>query len=187
MTRFIGLAGLALAVLVLALPAVAAAPATDSAQGAGSVAPGTCVGTFCLASGREFSFSAKAIGFGGHATGTYHQSNLINAGPGVTGDVTCLNVLGNFASFGGVITQAAGNPAAVGLPFVVYVADNGPADSGLDLISPLGVFASDDPDLGLLPAGFPRVCPPAVPSLYGYFPVSQGNIVVTDESPAIHG
>jgi hypothetical protein len=168
-----------------AVPAVASAPTFDSAQGAGSIAPGSCVGTFCLNQGREFAFSAKQIGFGGHASGTYQQSNLINPGPGVTGTVECLNVAGNLASFGGVITSDPGSPSLVGVPFVVWVADNGPADSGLDLISPLGVFPTGDPDLASLPTAFPHVCPPAAPSLYGYFPVSQGNIVVDDESPSV--
>jgi hypothetical protein len=167
-----------LAAFVVAAPAVAKPPAFASAQGAGSIAPGACVGTFCLGNGREFDFTAKQLGFGGHAAGTYHQAGLDSTGPGVTGRVTCLDVLGNFASFGGVITDDPGSPQLVGVPFVVWVADNGPADSGLDLISPLGVFPTGDPDLGLLPQGFPHVCPPAVPSLYGYFPVGQGNVVV---------
>lgn len=179
------LAVAAAALSITVAPATAAAPTFDSAQGAGSIAPGSCVGSFCLGAGREFNFSAKQLGFGAHATGTYHHSTLINPGPGITGRVTCLNVLANTASFGGVITNDPGQPEFVGTPFVVWVVDNGPADSGLDLISPLAVFPAGDADLPLLPPGFPAICPPAFPSIYGYFPVSQGNIVVDDESPSV--
>jgi hypothetical protein len=167
-----------------AVPAVAAAPTFDSAEGAGSIAPGSCIGSFCLNAGREFDFSATQLGFGTAAKGTYHQAGLLNPGAGVSGRVTCLNVAGNLASFGGVITSDAGDPSLVGVPFAVWVADNGPADSGLDLISPLNVYPPGDPDLPTLPGGFPHICPPPV-SPDGYFPVSQGNIVVDDESPSV--
>ena len=184
--------GAVLGALLFALAGSAAAPDFDSAQGAGSIAPGTCVldepapispGTaFCLTQGREFSFSAKQRGFGERATGFYTQRNAVNPGPGIRGEVTCLNVLGEFAVFGGIIRESVSS-TLIGLPFVVYVVDNGPPGSSpRDLISPLGVFPQADPDLALLPQAFPNICPPPFPSLYGYFPVSQGDIVVDDES-----
>jgi hypothetical protein len=179
--RALVLALFALAATALAAPVIAAAPAFDSATGAGSVAPGACAGSVCLNSGRQFAFSAHQLGFGRHANGTYHQSNLINPGPGITGRVTCLNAVGNAAVFAGVITDDPGQPEVVGAPFAVWVVDNGPANSGLDLISPLGVYPAGDPDLASFPNGFPNVCPAPVSPL-GYFPVSQGNIVVDDQS-----
>ena len=178
--------------LVLAAAANAAVPEFDSAQGAGSIAPNSCVladpapvvsgTTFCLTQGREFSFSAKQRGFGERATGFYTQRNLLNPGPGIRGEVTCLNVLGEFAVFGGIVRQSA-STSLIGLPFVVYVVDNGPPGSSPpDLISPLGTFPQNDPDRPLLPEAFPNICPPPFPSLYGYFAVDTGDIVVEDES-----
>ena len=93
-------------------------------------------------------------------------------------------MLGDTASFAGVL-DAAPNPDLVGVPFAVWVVDNGPPGGETpDLISPLVIFPEDDPDRPLLPPAFPNVCPQPFPSLYGYYPVTDGNIVVEDQSPA---
>ena len=180
--------------LAVAAPATAGPPAFDKAEGAGSYLRAGCTigvpegrGPYCFATDplvtRTFSFSAIQYGFGERANGTYTQ----DANGGTThfvGRVTCLNVLANTAVFGGVVTESSVAPYE-GLPFVVWVVDNGSATDGgpPDLISPVAIFPQGDEDLPLLPAAFPNICPQPFPSLFGYFPLESGNIVVEDESP----
>lgn len=196
--RFV-LAAAAAAVLAGATAAVAAAPAFDKAEGAGTYGPGcfttapivTDPGTFCFGFERRFSFSAQQLGFGGRANGFYtHERTNPSGGNRFTARVTCLNVAGNAAVFGGVVTaglpQPNGEPS-VGEPFVVWVVDNGNASDGdpPDLISPFAFFPDDDPDRHLVPTALPNVCPQPTPSLYGYLPLTSGNIVVDDRAPGV--
>ena len=195
MRRFIAAAAVAAAALTGA--AQAAAPLFDSAQGAGRYNARGC--SILVPQGRElvcfpqtdrireFSFSAKQLGLGGRANGIYTQERADGTGGRFAGRVTCLNVLSETAVFGGVVTEAPtpqpGFPSAVGEPFIVWVVDNGPAGSTPpDLISPFAILPRDDPDRPLVPQGFPNVCPQPFPSLYGYFPLNDGNIVVDDQS-----
>ena len=185
--------------LALATAGNAAAPAFDSAQGAGSYNARGCM--IMVPPDREltcfpdvdrvrtFSFSAKQRGFGERASGFWTRRQAIAGGGTSTlgGRVTCLNTLGDTAVFGGVITEQsnpAGNTELVGVPFLIWVVDNGTASDGdpPDLISPEAVFPDGDPDRPLLPRAFPNVCPQPFPSLYGYFPLTSGNIVVDDQA-----
>ena len=180
------------AALSLATAAPAAAPTFAKTEGAGETAPCTVVpplsGTqFCFTRGRSFAFEAMARGggpivrgLGARATGFYAHSS-VGLTPVLRGDVTCLNVVGNTAVFGGVLRRIA-NETGPRIPFVVYVVDNGEANEGdpPDLISPLSVFPENDPDRPLLPEAFPHLCPPPAPSIYGYLPVTDGNIVVQE-------
>jgi len=184
--------------LVLATAGNAAAPVFDSAQGAGSYNARGCMimvppdrDLACFPDVdrvRDFSFSAKQRGFGERASGFWTQRQTGPSGVStVGGPVTCLNVLGETAVFGGVITEQAtpeGTTPLVGVPFLIWVVDNGSASDGdpPDLISPYAVFPDGDPDRPLLPHAFPNVCPQPFPSLYGYFPLTSGNVVVEDQA-----
>lgn len=195
MKRAFIVTALAAAIAATTTAALAAAPEFAKTEGAGSADPCTVVpplggANFCFPRGRDFAFSAISRGvgpivrgLGGHANGFYEQHNIGGVGGGFRGDVTCLNVVDNTAVFGGII-RAQANQDVDGVPFVIYVVDNGEASQGdpPDLISPLGVFPQGDPDRPLLPQAFPRVCPPPVPSIYGYLPVTDGNIVVQEGS-----
>ena len=184
MRKAILLAALGVA-LAGASAAGAAAPTFSKAEGAGSFGPG-CETVppldfpgqpICFPFGHTFEFSAVDRGpF--HANGFYAQT-VTGRPPGFRGDVTCLNVIGNTGVVGGVLTEPA---AAAGIPFVAYMVDNGPNNGTTppDLISPLGIFPEGDVDLAFLPQGFPHVCPPPEPSIYGYFPVDQGDVVVQE-------
>ena len=85
-----------------------------------------------------------------------------------------MNVVGKAAVVGGLLTNP---PALHGIPFVEYVVDNGASG---DLVSDLGLFPDGDPDLLLLPVGFPSICPAPglAASIYGYLPVQSGGVLV---------
>lgn len=193
MTRKLaGLAVVATAmVAVAAKPADAVPPEFDKAEGAGTYG-GTCItfppgtplaGTVFCPPQRSFSFSAIERGFGERGQGFYTQQNLVSGTGRITGRVTCLTVLGDTAVFGGTIADAA-VAEVIGLPFVVWVVDNGPSGGVLpDLISPFFfIFDEIDRETAGTTAAFPNVCPQPFPSPIGYFPVTSGNIVVEDES-----
>lgn len=182
------LAGLAVvaAALMAATAAPAAAPEFDKAEGAGTYGPGCPVlappGTeFCPATERRFSFSALQRGFGERASGVFTHEHVTLDGQlrRFAGQVTCLNVLGDTAVFGGNLTES---PDDVLVPFIVWVVDNGNASDGdpPDLISALQInLPEEGPIFGV---AFPNVCPHPFPSPIGYLPVTSGNIVVEDES-----
>ena len=199
MRVFIAVAG-TLAALVIATVAAAAQPTFAKTEGAGSAGPCTVVPpltgeNFCFPRGRDFAFSAVSRGvgpvirgLGGRANGFYSQASPIGTTLRVIGDVTCLNVVGNTAVFGGVVRPGTVTGSeAERIPFIVYVVDNGEASEGdpPDLISPMGIFPQGDPDRPLVPEQFPRLCPPPVPSIYGYLPVTNGNIVVQEGSVSL--
>ena len=84
----------------------------------------------------------------------------------VMGEVTCLNVVGNRAGIGGMITKA--NPVlGGGNGVLITVEDNGEPGTGLD-------------EVGVIPTQTPPtvLCPPNVTA-----PVTQGNYVVHDATP----
>jgi hypothetical protein len=106
-------------------------------------------------------------------TGVFRTRWLVPGQPGTIfrGRVTCMNAVGNAVAVGGLLT----NPQILaGIPFVEYAVDNG--TSG-DLVSDLGLFPEGDPDFGLLPVGFPTICPAPglTASIYGYLPVRLGS------------
>ena len=90
-----------------------------------------------------------------------------------------MNAVGNTVVVGGLLT----NPRALlGVPFVAYAVDNGASG---DLVSDLGLFPDGDPDLLLLPVGFPSICPAPglAASIYGYLPVHSGGVLVRSPAP----
>lgn len=156
--------------LAIAAVGIAATPG-DRARGSGTAGPciveGPLIG-ICLVE-RDFRFSAITTPKG-DVHGTY--SDRVASGPRLRGDVTCLEVDGNTAVFGGVLT--GGDPALEGTRFNVWVVDNGPPGSAPpDLISPVLIDADSDPAFLL--------CDTTV-SPVGYLAVTSGDIRVTDGS-----
>jgi hypothetical protein len=176
---------LVLLVCALALPS-AAVGATGLARGNGVLAAGCPVDpvaddVFCPLYPIWFSIQAKKWPSTNATTGVFRTRWLVPGRPGsiFRGRVHCMNAVGNAVVVGGVLT----NPAILaGVPFVEYAVDNG--TSG-DLVSDLGLFPEGDPDLILLPVGFPSICPAPglAASIYGYLPVSSGNVFVRPPSP----
>jgi len=162
-------------VCAFALPS-GALGATGLARGNGVLDPGCPVDpvasdVFCPAYPIWYSLQAQQRPT--TTSGVFRTRWLVPGRPGsiFRGRVTCMNAVGNAVAVGGVVT----NPAILaGIPFVGYAVDNG--TSG-DLVSDLGLFPDGDPDLVLLPVGFPTICPAPglTASIYGYLPVRPGS------------
>jgi hypothetical protein len=88
------------------------------------------------------------------------------------GRVTCLTVVANRATVGGIIEKSRQPTAQEGQGFTIIVEDNG--SPGGDPVTPDRWTAS----LGPTP---PVVCPP--PPTTGLIPVEQGNFVVQEAGP----
>lgn len=176
---------LLLLVCALALPS-AAVGAPPVARGTGTLDPGCPVdpvatNVFCPSYPIWYSLQtgrSQGMTIGVFRTRWVVQKRL---GSLFRGRVTCMNLVDNAVAVGGVLT----NPAILaGIPFVAYAVDNG--TSG-DLVSDLGLFPEGDPDLLLLPVGFPSICPAPglTASLYGYLPVhlGSGGVLVRPATP----
>jgi hypothetical protein len=168
----------------LTLPPIAGAATPSVARGTGVLEPGCpsdpiAADVYCPQNPIWFSLQAKS---GPTAASGLFRTRWLVPGRSTTvfrGPVRCLSVVGNAMVVGGVLTQ----PGALGgVPFVEYAVDNGASG---DLVSDLGLFPFDDPDLVFLPVGFPSVCPAPglLASIYGYLPVHSGNVVVTPPTP----
>ena len=135
------------------MTALAWAAAGDTAKGRGT--------TF----GQRFSFSAQGTGAGDRANGNMsHTFTSQDPNVTITGDVTCILIVGRSTSVGGRITgfKPAGAAGAFGNPqgFVVFATDNAKPSGGLD-----GYFLS----LESVP---PMVCPPPF--------ILSGNVITGD-------
>jgi hypothetical protein len=139
-------------------------------------------GPFCS----PFNYTSRilAVQQGNHrAWGTFERRNNATGGT-FAGTVTCMTVEGNRASIAGILTREPGaQPGiSVGMPYVIYVEDSGtPGSSTPDQISALSILPADDPDRPLMPERFPLVCP-AADSIYGYAPLTSGDITVSESS-----
>jgi hypothetical protein len=150
------------------------------AFGVGNFGPGcweTHAGPFCT----PFDYTVRLLGVrrgrSGHAWGEFERRNNVTGGR-LSGRVTCMTVAGNRASIGGFFAPTSA--AFPGDPFLFYVEDNGALGSATpDQISALVALPPGDPDLPLMPADFPRVCPSA-DSIYGYLPLTSGDITVNE-------
>ena len=125
---------------------------------------------------RNFAIDAHAPGGSGAAYGNMEYGS---SGFHISTQVTCLKVVGNTATVGGIITDTD-LPGSTGWALLWIVQDNGnpisatPDAATFQLRGPL-----DDPDWT---AGFPYVCPSpnTATSLYGlsYFGLNAGDFVV---------
>jgi hypothetical protein len=175
---------LTLVVAALALPPAAGAFSPSSVKGSGALQPGCptdalATDVYCPTLPIYFLFTADKRLAG--TSGEFRTRWLV---PGRTtslfrGRVRCLSAVGNTVVVGGYLLSPA---ILAGVPFVEYAVDNG--TSG-DLVSDLGLFPPEDPDLVFLPVGFPNVCPAPglLASIYGYLPVQSGGVVVKAGTP----
>ena len=147
------------------------------AFGAGTFGP-ACWDTIHVPFCPPFSYEFRMLGVrraNGRAWGVFERRNR-NTGFVHTGRVTCMSVEGSRAAIGGRLSLS--HPQFPGEPFIIWVEDNGPLGSPTpDRISALGILPEGDPDLPLMPERFPRVCP-SPESLYGYAPLTAGDITV---------
>jgi hypothetical protein len=129
----------------------------------------------------------RNFGVDGHAEGDGSQAAGSSAYAGQTArTVTCVNVEGNEAAIGGVIT-ASSSGTSVGDVYVQYFVDRtttAPTSPQRDYMSLVYSAPLGDPYWGGgLPAGFPYVCPPAggtsVLKAF-YFEMDGGDVTVQD-------
>jgi hypothetical protein len=135
-------------------------------------------GQFTISPGnvRNFAIDAHAQSGGGPAYGNIEYGS---SGFHLNTQVTCLKVVGNTATVGGIITDTD-LPGSTGWALLWVVQDNGnplsatPDAATFQVRGPL-----DDPTWT---AGFPYVCPSpdTATSLFGlsYFPLDAGDFVV---------
>lgn len=152
-----------------------------------SAAP-TSTGDFVSGSGYRlsqnivhFRVDAQSTSDGG-ASGSYLYRNL-GVDLTFTGRVTCLDVAGNQAAVGGVITKLIANETSieVGDAFLVFFIDNGNpyrGQDGPDVVSQTYVFPGSELDVEV-PGDFPDTCPDAAATAHDAFGV-RGNFVVKD-------
>ena len=175
---------LAAIVVALVLPTAAGAFTPSGVKGSGDLEPGCPINAlsahlYCPDLPIYFWLKADKTRTG--TTGSFNSRWVV---PGrvttmFTGRVRCLSAVGNAMVVGGILAYP---PMLAGIPFVEYAVDNGASG---DLVSDLGLFPFDDPDLAFLPVGFPKVCPaPGLyASIYGYLPVQVGDIAVKAGTP----
>lgn len=178
-------AGLSVATIAAARSAEDGSSNSSYSFGVGNFGPGcweTHAGPFCT----PFDYTMRLIGVGlgesGRAWGEFERRNNPR-GTSLSGRVTCTTVEGNRAAIGGFFTiKASPQPGfEVGDPFVFYVEDNGQIGTPVaDRISALAVLPADDPDRPLMPDAFPWICPSA-DSIYGYLPLTSGDITVAEQ------
>jgi hypothetical protein len=128
-----------------------------------------------------FDGSQRNFAVDGHASGqaAFGDVEYASSSHYSHEQVLCLNVGGNKAVVGAVITQAD-RPETVGLLVLWVVADNGTPISGTPDQATLQVSGpAGDPGW---PAGFPMTCPSpdAATAFFGlqYFPLNGGDVVV---------
>jgi hypothetical protein len=144
------------------------------AQGDGVVHGATGSGQMQVGDGalRTFSFNAVERS-DGTATG---QAQLVNRQGGnaaqVHVEIDCLSIFGSLAIASGTITQSF-NPAAIGLPAVFAVEDNGEGgNDGPDRITLLLTFPLIPPETPLCKLAGPADAEPLL------IPIENGNIQV---------
>ena len=170
--------------VVLAVAALAAAGHADSSGGPNAqliqqnrVYGG---GQFTVSLGDVRNFALDAHATGGTAYGDAEYGGGIHW---QHEQVTCLNVVGDRATVGAVVT-AADRPAVIGLAVLWVVQDNGNPISGTPDAATLQEFGPVGPDGGWPTAAFPYVCPSpdAATSFFGlgFMPLNAGDFVVQD-------
>jgi hypothetical protein len=130
---------------------------------------------------RNFAIDAHAQGGGSGAA----YGNMEYGSPGfhINTQVTCLKVVGNTATVGGIITDTD-LPGSTGWALLWIVRDNGNPESATP---DAATFQSRGPlDDPTWTAGFPYVCPSpdTATSLFGlsYFPLNAGDFVVQNSA-----
>lgn len=129
----------------------------------------------------HFRVAAHTTPTGG-ASGSYLYRNL-GFPLTFTGEVTCLDVAGNQAAVGGVITKFIANETdiQVGDAFLVFFIDNGDpyrGQDGPDHVSQTYIFPGSEGDVDE-GTDFPNTCPDAANTVHDDFLV-RGNFQVKD-------
>lgn len=84
-------------------------------------------------SGNRFSFTAEATGAADRANGSFRYTfNDVDPDRRITGNVTCLLILGNAATVGGVVTNDSFAGQLEGQSFQVIVNDEAKPGDGFD-------------------------------------------------------
>jgi len=177
--RVLRMAVVAAATLALLTTPASAAPG-GTANGDFVVGGGLRIGPDGVVPNRVFSVSARTLP-DGELSGHY-TFLILGEQAHFTGDVTCVDVVGDHAVIGGHV--ATGNLAA-GEDFLVFLIDRGdplagqpgPDSVSLTYVTSEGFWPSSD-----IPSDYPATCPEADGDAHdrAEYRDVQGNIVVND-------
>ena len=158
------------AVIALLSAPVSGAPASNGDFVSGSGYRMTADGTE-----RRVQFNAYAQADTNGAWGTFWYHNLaVNLT--FSGQVKCLDVSGNQAAIGGVVTRTtASGTVAAGDKFLVFLIDNGDQDN-TDITSQTYVLPASSGDV-VVPRNFPAMCPDAGTTQHDAFSM-EGDIAI---------
>jgi hypothetical protein len=139
-------------------------------------------GQFTVSAGDVRNFAIDAHAEGGPAYGDIEYGGAPHT---QHEQVTCLNVVGNSATVGAIVT-AADRPSAIGLAVLWVVQDNGNLLSATPDAATFQEFGPLGPGGGWPTAAFPYVCPSpdAATSFFGlsYMPLNAGDLVVQNSA-----
>lgn len=129
----------------------------------------------------HFRVGVKASPDGG-VSGAYSYRNLA-VDLTFSGPITCLDVQGNQAAIGGLITKLTTSVPDIHLgdSFLVFLIDLGDpyrGQVGPDVVSQTYIFPISENDV-IVPGDFPTTCPDAAATAHDAFNV-QGNFVIKD-------
>lgn len=138
-------------------------------------------GQFTISPGNVRNFAIDAHAQGGGAGAAYGNVEYGSGAFHLNTQVTCLKVVGNKATVGGIITDTD-LPGSTGWALIWIVQDNGnPLSATPDAATFQARGPLDDPTWT---PGFPYICPSpdTATSLFGlsYFPLNAGDFVVQD-------
>jgi hypothetical protein len=160
-----------------AVIALLAAPASGAPASNGDFVSGSGYRLSPDGSERRVQFNAYAQADTNGAWGSYWFHRL-GLAPTFSGQVKCLDVDGNQAAIGGVITRSSG-VVSVGDKFLVFLIDNGEDPDNPDVVSQTYILPADAVNVSV-PRNFPAVCPDAATTAHDAFSVdgdlSVGNV-----------
>jgi hypothetical protein len=162
------------AVIALLSAPVSGAPASN-----GDFVSGSGYRLSADATERRVQFNAYAQADTNGAWGSYWYRNLA-FNLTYSGQVKCLDVSGNQAAIGGVITRLTADPSVgfgAGDKFLVFLIDNSDQDPGNpDIVSQTYILPADSGNVEV-PRNFPATCPDAATTAHDEFFV-QGDLAI---------
>jgi hypothetical protein len=158
-----------------AVIALLTAPAVGAPASNGDFASGSGYRLSAEATERRVQFNILAQADTNGAFGSYWYNNVV-VDLTFSGQVKCLDVSGNEAAIGGVITRSSGG-VSPGDKFLVFAIDNSDQDPGNpDVVSQTYILPADSVNVAV-PRNFPAACPDAATTAHDTFLV-EGDLAI---------